>query len=428
MTPAARLSAAIDILADIEARHRPAADALKDWGLSHRFAGSSDRAAIASLVYDCLRRRSSARYLADGETARATLLGALRLHMPVDEIAALFSGERFAPEPLTQAERQALETRQLEDAPPCVQADIPGWLWGTIAQFFKDDAIAEGQALAERAPVDLRANTLKTSREELLSELGMFQPRPTPYSPVGLRIAGFDPARRVSVQTEPAFQKGWFEVQDEGSQLAALLTLAKPGEQVLDLCAGSGGKTLALAAMMQNTGRIIATDTSMHRLAPIHKRLEAAGAGIVEVRSPRGGVPVADLKDRMDLVLVDAPCTGAGTWRRNPDAKWRLTPKSLIARKEEQAEALAAGASCVKPGGRLVYVTCSILTSENDMQVDRFLEQFPGFAPMPAGDIARDAGLASLSRFVTPKGLGIMLTPHRSNTDGFYIAALRRKG
>jgi 16S rRNA (cytosine967-C5)-methyltransferase len=430
MTPAARLSAAIEVLADIEGRRRPAADALKDWGLSHRFAGSGDRSAIGGLVYDTLRRRASAGWLMGEATPRAEVIGMLQLARGWDlaRIEGLFTGERFAPAPLTAAERAALETRGLDDAPGHVRGDYPEWLGPELAAAFGAQAPREMAALAARAPVDLRVNTLKCDREKALAELAHLHAEPTPHSPVGLRIAVGEDARAPAVQAEPAFQKGWIEIQDEGSQLAAQLAAPDPGMQVVDLCAGGGGKSLALAALMDNRGQVFATDDDKRRLAPIFERLTRAGARNVQVRAPkgRGDEPLADLAGRADLVLVDAPCTGVGTWRRNPDAKWRVRPTSLDRRVEEQAAVLDRAAGLVRPGGRIVYVTCSVLPRENDGAVAAFLARHPGFAPVDPAAMARDAGLPGLAGFGSPAGHGLQLTPLRTGTDGFFVAALRR--
>ncbi|WP_454814067.1 RsmB/NOP family class I SAM-dependent RNA methyltransferase [Labrys neptuniae] len=434
MIPAARISAAFEILADIEARRRPAADVLKDWGLSHRFAGSGDRAALAGLVYDTLRRRASARWLMDNETPRASLIGMLVLQRgeTIETLDALFTGERFAPEPLTDDERKALAGRKLADAEPDIQADVPRWLWPSFEAAFGEDAIAEGRALAERAPVDLRVNTLKTSRDKLLAELEPLGASATPLSRWGVRMPLGADGRSPAVQAEESFQKGWFEIQDEGSQLAGLVAAAKPGEQVLDLCAGGGGKTLEFAAAMENKGQVFATDSDKRRLAPIHDRLARAGVRNVQVRTPRGRVSggalaIDDLDGRMDLVLVDAPCSGSGTWRRSPDTKWRMRPSSLADRQKDQAAVLRAGARAVKPGGRLVFVTCSVLPEENDASVKAFLADHADFTAASLPELAKGAGLSAFARFSSSGGTGLQLSPHRSGTDGFFIALLHRK-
>jgi 16S rRNA (cytosine967-C5)-methyltransferase len=430
MTPAARLSAAIEVLSDIEARRRPATEALKDWGLSHRFAGSKDRAAIASLVYDALRRKASAAWIMGEGTPRAVLLGMLKLQrgQGPDAIAALCSGERFAPEPLTTDERERLATATLHDAPAPIAGDFPDWIEPSLTRILGEDLVAEMQGLAARAPLDLRANTLKVaSRDEAQDALPHLGSVSTPLSPLGLRIAPSEDGRGPAVQAEPEFLKGWIEIQDEGSQLAALLSGAKPGDQVVDLCAGGGGKTLALAAMMENAGQIYATDNDARRLAPIHDRLARAGARNVQVRTPRARADaVSDLDGRIDLVLVDAPCTGVGTWRRNPDAQWRLRPGSLEIRGREQADVLDRAARLVRPGGRIAYVTCSILPEENDDAVAALLQRQPGLRVVPAREMLDAAGLGHLEDKVRFTEHGLQMTPLRTGTDGFYVAHLTR--
>lgn len=430
MTPAAHVSAAIEILAELAARRRPAADAIKDWGLSHRFAGSKDRAAISSLVFDALRKRASAAYLMGEETPRAILLGALREARGLDagSISALFSGEGHAPAPLTLQERERLETATLDGVPAHIRGDYPQWLAERFDHVFGEGAADEGRALAERAPVDLRVNILKASREEALKRLAHLSPVPTPLSSLGLRILPKAEGRGPALSAEPAYVKGLVETQDEASQLAALLCGAEPGQQVLDLCAGGGGKALALAGQMHNRGQIYAYDDDGRRLTPIYARLERAGARNVQVRAPRGQADVlADLDGRCDLVLVDAPCTGTGTWRRHPDAKWRLAPGALEQRLKEQRELLAQAARFVRPGGRLVYVTCSLLREEDEDQIEGFLREHPQFSAVSADDLTARAGLPDLASFASPFAPAIRLSPHRSGTDGFFIAALTRE-
>ncbi|HEV2559162.1 MAG TPA: RsmB/NOP family class I SAM-dependent RNA methyltransferase [Microvirga sp.] len=430
MTPAARLSAAIEVLADIDARRRPVGDALKDWGLSHRFAGSKDRAAIASLVYDALRRKASAGWIMGEGTPRAVLLGMLKLQRGMDSqaIAALFSGERHAPEPLSDAERGRLAEASLDGAPAPIAGDFPDWIEPSLRRMLGEDVVPELQALATRAPLDLRVNLLKVgSREEAHEALPHLGAIETPLSPLGLRIQPSEDGRGPAVQAEPEFIKGWIEIQDEGSQLAALLSGAKSGEQVVDLCAGGGGKTLALAAMMRNGGQIYATDNDARRLAPIHERLARAGARNVQVRTPRARADaVTDLDGRIDCVLVDAPCTGIGTWRRNPDAKWRLRPGSLDTRRQEQAAVLDRAARLVKPGGRIVYITCSVLPEEGDDAVRGLLERQGGLSVVPAAEVLSGAGLSHLADATRTTEHGLQMTPLRTGTDGFYVAVLRK--
>jgi 16S rRNA (cytosine967-C5)-methyltransferase len=431
MTPAARISAAIEVLGDIEARRRPANDALKDWGLAHRFAGSSDRAAIAGLVYDALRRRASSSYVMGEATPRANMLGMLRLErdLDVDAIAALFSDARFAPPPMSDAERERVAAASLDDAPPHIAGDYPEWLDASFAAIFGEARAEEGAALAARAPLDLRVNTLKTEPDKELAELSEYKTEPTGWSPVGLRIIVAPGSKSPAIQSEPSFIKGGIEIQDEGSQLAALFSGAKPGEQVVDLCAGGGGKTLALAAMMENTGQIFATDTDKRRLSPIHARLERAGARNVQVRTPRGSTEVLeDLMGSVDLVLIDAPCSGTGSWRRNPDAKWRMRPGALEIRQKEQTAILDRAVSLLKPGGRIAYITCSVLDEENGAQIRAFLARHPAFSVEKPDQIAAALGERGylFTKAALISGDGLLMTPRRTGTDGFFVSVLRR--
>jgi len=432
MTPAARLAAAIEVFAAIEAERRPAAEALKAWGLAHRFAGSGDRAAIAGLVYDGLRRRASSAYLMRAESPRAVLLGMLKRErgMDTDAIAKLADGARFAPAPLSEDERGRLDAADLSGAPPHVLGDYPEWLDAQFAKTFGEDRAEEGAALASRAPVDLRVNTLKAEREQAAAMLADLKPEPTRWSPWGLRIALGAEAKSPAVHAELAFLKGQVEVQDEGSQLAALFSAAKPGEQVLDLCAGAGGKTLALAAMMANKGQLFATDPDKRRLAPIHERLKRSGARNVQVRTPKSiHTELDDLLGRMDLVLIDAPCTGTGSWRRNPDAKWRMRPGALAERVKEQAEILDRAVAFLKPGGRIVYVTCSVLDDENGAQVRGFLARHPEFAAVPANEIAAPLGERAFlfNKAARLSDEGLLMTPRGTDTDGFFVSVLHSR-
>ena len=431
MTPSARLSAAIEVFADIETRRRPAADTLKDWGLSHRFAGSGDRAAIAGLAYDALRRRASSAWLMGGASARAVLIGMLRRErgLSTADIEALCSGARFAPDLLTEAEKSALESRTLADAPAHVQGDYPDWLDPYFARALGDERAAEGEALASRAPLDLRVNTLAASRDDIVPKLSHLGAEPARWSPMGLRIRLAADSKSPAIHAEPAYLKGQIEIQDEGSQLAAVLAGAEPGEQVVDLCAGAGGKTLALAAAMENHGQIYATDSDKRRLVAIHDRLLRADARNVQVRTPRGEADVlSDLAGRADLVLIDAPCTGTGTWRRNPDAKWRIRPGALGERLKQQEAVLERAASLVKPDGRIAYVTCSVLAEENGDQIRAFAGRHADFSVEKPANVTKALGERAylFGRAVLISEEGLLMTPRRTDTDGFFVSMLRR--
>ncbi len=431
MTPGARLAAAIEVIATIDELRRPAVDALKDWGLRHRFAGSGDRAAIAGLVYDASRRRASSAWMMGEATPRAIALGMLKRErgMELDTIGRLASGEGHSPPPLTDNERAALERASLDGAPPHVTGDYPEWLDPHLARVFGEERAEEAAALASRAPLDLRVNSLKLDRDGAAAALADLSPELARWSPNGLRIRLKTDAKNPAIHSEPAFLKGQIEIQDEGSQLAALFAAAKPGEQVLDLCAGAGGKTLALAAAMDNKGQLYATDDDKRRLAPIHDRLARSGARNVQVRTPKSvGTEIDDLAGRMDLVLIDAPCTGIGAWRRNPDAKWRVRPGALEQRVKEQADLLDRAVALVKPGGRIAYVTCSVLAEENGDQVRAFLGRHGDFSVEKPGQTASVLGERAymFSRAALVSDEGLLMTPRRTDTDGFFVSIIRR--
>ena len=420
-----RIQAAIEVLDDIAQRNRPASMALKDWGLSYRFAGGGDRSAIGNLVYDSLRRRASQAWRMDDDGSHSLVFATLAAQwgMTPDEIAGMLDGDRFAP-PLPAVGRwQAWQERDLAMAPDHVRADIPQWCSGELEALLGEDWVAEAAALSARPPLDLRVNTLKSNRNKMLKQLAHTGAVAADCAPDGIRIAaGARDSRLPNVQAEAGYQKGWFEIQDEGSQIAAWLSRAMPGEQVLDYCAGGGGKTLAMAAMMENRGQIHAHDSDRNRLAPIHERIRRAGIRNVQVLVP--GADHSALEGKMDCVLVDAPCTGSGTWRRRPDSKWRLSAENLGERMGEQDQVLAGAARFVRPGGRLIYVTCSILASENTRRAEAFAAANPGFGPLPLA--AAMGQLCKNAQFTAVSDTMVVLSPLKSGTDGFFIAGFQR--
>jgi 16S rRNA (cytosine967-C5)-methyltransferase len=424
-----QLSAAIEVLTDIAARHRPASSALRDWGLGHRFAGSGDRAAIGNIVYDALRNRRSLAWRMNADTPRALVLAVAGLRWRIDphELADMIDADPHGPGALEADEMQCLrEARSMSDAPEAIQADIPDWCLDQVKASFSVGWLTECQALTGRPPLDLRVNTLKSEREKALRQLARVKPEACRLSPIGIRIPPTDAARRhPNIQSDEAWQRGRVEVQDEGSQICALLAGLKPGDQVLDLCAGAGGKSLAFAAIMENRGQVYAYDFDRNRLAAIYDRLKRAGARNVQVRQPDEGA-LADLADKMDVVFVDAPCSGSGVWRRHPDAKWRLTPQALQSRLEEQVAALDQAAKFVRPGGTLVYATCSVFADENQRQVEAFRARFPRFQPVALEERFAELTGGGVSDAHFPAAGAIQLTPARSGTDGFYLACLCR--
>ena len=428
MKDGGRIAAAIEVLAEIENRHRPAQEALKDWGISHRFAGSGDRMAIGNLVFDALRRKSSLSWRMGSEAPRALALGtyALSWGHGTEKLSTSLAEDRHAPDAPTPDELDALQNGSLKKAPDHIQADVPEWLWPSFVANFEEEAIAEGRALGTRAPIDMRANSLKSNRDKLLKKMAGLSVQPTPIAPHGMRIKPRSGGQKMPhVQAEEGYRKGWFELQDEASQIAAVLVDARPGEQVLDYCAGGGGKTLALAAEMENRGQLYAYDADKLRLAPIHERLARSGARNVQVREPGKGA-LDDLVGRMDRVLVDAPCTGTGVWRRRPDAKWRLTENALNGRIDEQQEAMATAARFVKPGGCMIYATCSVLPEENEQQVYAFADENPEFEIVSLGEVWQDRFGYDCAKPWSADMMSITLTPASTGTDGFFLSVLVR--
>lgn len=422
MRDAGRLAAAIEVLTEIETRQKPVRLALKAWGDSARYAGAKDRAWVSGLVLDVLRRRRSLAFRMGADSSRAAALAAMRFvwDWPVERVAEIASEQPHGPGPLSEAELASLSTPlDLSEAPFPVRGDYPDWLDPSLERAFGADRAAEGAGLAERAPVDLRVNGLKSDPSQALAVLAALGARATGVVETALRIDAPEPNRRGgSVESLLEFEKGWFEVQDLGSQIVALAAGEVKGRQVLDLCAGGGGKTLALAAEMANTGQIYAYDADARRLADTGRRAERAGVRNLQVRAPGRADPLRDLVGRMEVVFVDAPCSGTGTWRRHPDTKWRLTPESLALRVSEQDAVLDAGAGFVKPGGRMIYVTCSILPEEDEDRVAAFLGRHDDFALSPPDNPA-------LSPYLTEEGY-MRLTPRASGTDGFFAAVLER--
>jgi 16S rRNA (cytosine967-C5)-methyltransferase len=428
MRPGAQIKAAIELLDEVLNRHRPAANALADWGKTHRFAGSGDRAAIGNLLYDALRRKRSLAARMGSDTPRAIVLAAApyALGLAPAAVAASADGSAHAVEPLTEAEEEALQRQVPADAPASVRGDFPAWLEASFERAFGAAAVEEGAALARRAPVDLRVNGLKADRDKVMRALARFSPLPTPYSPIGVRLpAPEGPGRQPNVEAEPGLGKGWYEVQDEGSQVAALMAGAGPRKQVLDLCAGAGGKTLAFAALMRNTGQVYAYDDDAQRLRPIFERLKRAGVRNVQVLPAGDATALGGLGPRFDVAFIDAPCTGTGAWRRRPDAKWRLKPANLAQRQQEQRALLELAAPLVKPGGCLVYVTCSVLPEENGDQLAWLSARRPDFTPLPWRE-AWAAGVGGEPPTPASGDAALLLTPARHGTDGFFIAVLVR--
>ncbi len=424
MRLAGRAAAAVEILTEITERHRPASEALKDWGKAHRFAGSGDRHVIGTLVYDVLRRKLSSAAAAGSDSPRGLVIGTLKTvwDQSLDEISTL-AEETHGIGALTAVEKTTLS--QTPVMPPHVQANVPEWLWPEFERAYGAGAVAQANALADRAPIDLRVNTLKASRPQVLEALKKFAATEGPLSPWSVRIMPPGPdTRHANVEAEPAHGTGWYEVQDSASQVAAMLSGVKPGDTVADTCAGAGGKTLALAAMMKNQGKLLAYDSDKRRLRPIFERMTRAGVSCIEV-IPADEPQKLDAAGGFDCVLIDAPCSGSGAWRRKPDSKWRLKPALLETRLKNQRAVLQRGASLVRSGGRLVYITCSVLPQENTEQVKLFVKENSAFSVVPYKTCWNEASPAPVSADGSTETL--LLSPHTHGTDGFFVAVLVKR-
>ncbi len=427
-----RISAAIIVLDEVLNRRQPVKLAVRDWGKRSRYAGAKDRAFVSGLVLDALRRKNSIAHAMGADDPRALVLGALRFGWgmnPRDIEKAAY--DEHGPTPLSDGEREALILAPDPSAPAHVRGDFPEWLTPGMVRVFGEDAPVECAAMAVRAPVDLRVNTLKADVEKLERPLHSVRAEPSGILCHAFHVPARDPSEReASLEAIPAYSKGWVEVQDAGSQIAAAAANLKPGEQVLDYCAGGGGKTLAMAAAMAGKGQVFAYDIDGRRLSALIPRLKRSGAHNVQLCHPDTPDVLAPLEGAMDCVFIDAPCSGTGTWRRKPETKWRLTERSLAKRLEEQAEILCAAVKYVRPGGRLIYVTCSFLIEEDEDQVAAFLAENPEFSSQSAADAAIASGLLTAQGAAVVKaGEGpagsVRLTPKQAGTDGFFFAVLR---
>ncbi len=428
MTPAARLSAAIEILGDI-AKGKMADRVSAAWAKGNRYAGSKDRAAIQARVFDVLRNRALYSYAADSTTPRSLIQASLTIEdgLSPEELRSLFDGAKFAPVPMTAAETEALAglPARLESAPAHVRMNVPEWLLPELRKGFGENLETELAALNTRAPVDLRVNMLKGERADIQERLAAenIETNPCEVSPWGLRSTS-----NARVTHTKTFNEGLVEIQDLGSQLTCLVAGVQPGERVVDLCAGAGGKALALSAMLSGEGSVIACDTDPRRLGRLKPRAERAGAGTIDTRRLHPFDPnlpdpdLEDLEGLADCVFVDAPCSGTGAWRRQPEARWQLTPEKLEGYRAAQVEVLIRGARLVRPGGRLIYVTCSVLPCENDEQIDGFLREITMFQERDW----RSGWPDGVPKPSAPEGPRLRLTPHSTGTDGFFATFLER--
>ena len=431
MTPAARLTAAASVLDSIAQGRSPAEVVLKAWGQANRYAGSGDRRALAERVYDVLRSRARLVWTMGGrEDGRALVIGSLSVldGLTLEEIEAMHSGDGYGPRPLSKQERARLAAVP-GDMPEGVAAGVPEFVVEDFKTTYGDRWFEEAHALMDRAPVDLRVNGALTTVEAVLAELrdAGLQPTRTPWSAWGLRLTA-DPAPNIPALE--VFQSGRVEIQDEGSQLVCWLAGASAGRTVVDYCAGGGGKTVGLAQAMAGQGTLIGCDVVQKRLDNIRPRLARAGVEADLRLLGQNGGGVEDLNGKADLVFVDAPCSGTGAWRRRPEDAWRMKVEEVERMNGLQTRILAQAARLVRPGGRLAYVTCSMLRGENEATMDGFEEDFPGFRPVPIARLLDAPGLTPAARTrlaeLADGGTRLRMSPASTGTDGFFFALFER--
>ncbi len=429
MTPGARIAATIEILEKIERSGSPADDVVSAYMRGRRYIGSKDRRAINERLFNCLRRQARLNWWCDQQSPRFRVLADIVLseNLGVAEIAELFDGQGYGPQALSDEETALVDKLtgnglESQDMPDWVKAETPEWLWPEITARWSDRSIDEMTRLNQPAPMDLRVNILKADcgrALDILKKDGL-QAEPTPYSPIGLRIR-----ERVNLQASTAYRGGFVEVQDEGSQLIALLCDATADQKCIDLCAGGGGKSLALAAQMKDGGPLVVCDTDQARLDRMKSRLKRAGVSNVTRHCLKNDDQAwfDENADTAMRVLADVPCSGSGAWRRNPAAKWRLTPDKLNGLLDVQRGILTQAASLTAPGGRLIYATCSILPRENAEQVNWFLEKNENFSIIPVSDVWRD----TVGTDCPVEGDFLEITPAGHGTDGFFAAIMERR-
>jgi 16S rRNA (cytosine967-C5)-methyltransferase len=410
-----QIEAATDALRLVLKFDRPADAVLHDYFRDRRELGGRDRAFVAEAVYGVLRRKRTVDHIAPGGSPRRMLLGYLvRLGgLSIRELAAAATEEE-------QSWLAQVKAQPLEDLPLALRAELPDWVVERLRRRFPEpEILALAQGLNAPAPLDLRVNTLLADREAVQRALAIdaVACEPTPYSPVGLRVRG-----RPAINRHPLFLEGAVEVQDEGSQLLGYLMAPTRHDLVVDFCAGSGGKSLLLGALMRSHGRIYAFDVSAARLARLKPRLKRSGLSNITAQPIRNenDIRVKRLAGKIDRVLVDAPCSGLGTLRRNPDLKWRQSPRSVEELTHKQGAILRAAAGLVKPGGRLVYATCSLLAEENEDIVAAFLSERADFRLLHCRDLLSQQGIT------LDTGEYLRLLPHRHGTDGFFATAMTR--
>jgi len=432
MTPGARIAAAIEILEKIERSSSPAEDVVSSYLRGRRYIGSKDRRNITDRIYGIQRQEARLDWLSGMSIPRMRVIVDLCLIKQIskNEIISLFDGKGYSPKPLVMDEIELLDTikgKSFENAayPPQIKAELPNWLAEILSAYWGNNFQNEAWALNQPASLNLRVNTIKGDRKRTLQILqkDKISAIATPFSPLGLKVKD-----RINLRASSAFKDGFIEIQDEGSQLVAALVETKANLKTIDLCAGSGGKTLALGAAMKDGGPLIACDVDLHRLKKLKPRLRRSGLTNISRHHLSGNNDMFYKKHTLsaERVLVDVPCSGSGAWRRTPAQKWRLNRDQLKALIALQKKIMEQAADLVIPGGRLIYATCSVLPDENEKQITWFLTQFPNFRALTIPEIWKRVFDMKCPSNALIDGTYLSLTPARHDTDGFFTAVLEK--
>ncbi|MAU87466.1 MAG: hypothetical protein CML83_06820 [Rhodobiaceae bacterium] len=424
-----QIQSSIEILEQIIVRYKTIPMATKEWSADNRFAGSSDRSIIINIINMAMRRKNSSAYLLNDDSPRSIIIGALfnELKYDIEIISSIFNNEKYAPSSLTSDEIKSLNgaNQRLIKAEDWIKFDVQESLLSEYVATFKDDIEDQLLKLSSMPDLDIRVNTLKTNSENVSKAISKYNPMPTNYSPYAMRLKSDGILFKYpNLENTISYNKGHFETQNEGSQISAILSGAIPRMQILDFCAGQGGKSAILSAIMENTGQIYLHDIDESRLKNVPDRMKRLGVKNYQIKM---NLEYKKKEEKLfDIVFVDAPCSGSGTWRRKPDLKWKFNPEKLASNIKDQYEILNNSKTYVKVGGNLVYVTCSVFDSENDKQIQTFLANSPNFKLIPYQEnwLIKKNPIPKNSKLHNKETL--LLSPMTHNTDGFFVAILKR--
>jgi 16S rRNA (cytosine967-C5)-methyltransferase len=425
---ASQIQSSIEILEQILNRHRTVPSVMKEWGVNNRYAGVKDRATITNILNASLRRKSSSSYIMSDDSPRAILIGTLinEFQFEINTLYNLFNNEKHAP--ISLSDEEVLKVKEanekLKNSEKWIKNDLPEWAASEYEKTFDINQDEQLQHLSNMPDLDIRVNSIKTNISKVEGELQKFLPIKTHHSPYGLRFKATGLSHKYpNLEKTLAYSKGHIEIQNEGSQIASILSGVGPGQQVLDYCAGHGGKAVVLSMLMNNTGQIFLHDINDSRLSNVPSRMRRLGIKNYQIKVNLENIQNSNL---FDVVFVDAPCTGSGTWRRKPDLKWRSSKEKLNENIKAQHDIIREASKFVKVGGKLIYVTCSVFDSENDGQISDFLSSNSTFKLInyqtqwkyDENNIPKNAKSHNEDT--------LLLSPMTHNTDGFFVAIIER--